>query len=236
MKKILATFWLITLALPAAPKLLPFQGHLMTSSGQVVADGAKVVQFKIYDAPVSGNAVWAGEVHKLSVNQGLVNTILGTKTAFPARYDGNTKVMFSEPLYVEITVDAQVEGAAGHGVITVADPPLLPRQVLLPANFAHVAQRAETVEGYDMVDGDGNLKAERIAAGSISGEALAGRTVPAVKIVGNSIGIDEIGKSGVGTNELVGSVNESGVEIIAGAVTSAKIKDHTTRQNLREVV
>jgi len=71
----------LTLSANAAPKMLPFQGHLTQSNGDAVDDGTKVVQFKIYDAPVSGNAVWAGEVHKLSVNKGLVNTILGTKTA-----------------------------------------------------------------------------------------------------------------------------------------------------------
>jgi len=67
----------------AAPPLLHFQRHLSDSKGDVIDSGTKVVQFKIYDAPVSGNAVWTGEVHKLSVNKGLVNTILGTKTAFP---------------------------------------------------------------------------------------------------------------------------------------------------------
>ena len=119
----------------AAPRLLPFQGHLANETGEAINGEAKVVQFKIYDAPVSGTVVWAGEVHKLSVNQGLVNTVLGTKTAFPDRY-GNDKIMFSEPLYLEITVDAQATGSTGHGVINAADPPLLPRQVILPANHA----------------------------------------------------------------------------------------------------
>ncbi|MEZ5324651.1 MAG: hypothetical protein R3F19_06280 [Verrucomicrobiales bacterium] len=92
----------------AAPQLLPFQGHLTAADGSALDDVAtKVVQFKIYDAPVSGAAVWVGEVHKLSVNAGLVNTVLGTKTAFQDTYGpaNNNRVMFSEPLYIEITVD-----------------------------------------------------------------------------------------------------------------------------------
>ncbi len=143
---VLAVGVLTTPPLHAAPKLLPFQGHLTDAEGQVVDGDAVVVQFKIYDAPVSGAPVWAGEVHKLSVNQGLVNTMLGTKTAFPDRYgpDEGT-VMFSKPLYLEITVDAQEEDADGHGVIDAADPPLLPRQVILPAVHAKTADWADTL-------------------------------------------------------------------------------------------
>src|SRR5688572_2598665 len=60
-------------------KLLPFQGRLTDASGNGLADGAKVVEFKMYDAPTGGSVKWAGEVHKLSVNGGLVNTMLGSK-------------------------------------------------------------------------------------------------------------------------------------------------------------
>ena len=41
----------------APPRLLPFQGRLTDASGTPVADGAKVVQFIIYDAPTGGNAL-----------------------------------------------------------------------------------------------------------------------------------------------------------------------------------
>src|ERR1043165_10172148 len=63
------------------PKLLPFQGRLTDQNGTPVSDGARVVQFKIYDAPVGGRAVWNGEVQKLTVNGGLISTVLGTKAA-----------------------------------------------------------------------------------------------------------------------------------------------------------
>ena len=63
----------------APPRLLPFQGRLTDASGVPVADGAKVVQFKISDAPTGGTAVWNGEVQKVTVNGGLVSTLLGRK-------------------------------------------------------------------------------------------------------------------------------------------------------------
>src|SRR5207244_2770603 len=102
-------------------RLLPFQGRLTDQTGVAVSDGARVVQFKIYDAPVGGRAVWNGEVQKLTINAGLVSTILGTKASLSG-------VDFNQDLYLEITIDAN-----GDGQISLADPPLLPRQSILPA-------------------------------------------------------------------------------------------------------
>jgi len=120
--KIAITLFLTASVACTAPKLLPFQGHLTDSARQAIGDGAKVVQFdgakvvqfdgakvvqfKTNHAPVSGNAVWTGEVHKLSMNKGLVDAILGIKTAFPEVYSGGSTVKFSEPLDIGITLDA----------------------------------------------------------------------------------------------------------------------------------
>jgi hypothetical protein len=54
-----------------------------------------VVQFKIYDAPVGGQAVWNGEVQRLTVNGGMVNTLLGSQASL-------SSVDFNRPLYLEI--------------------------------------------------------------------------------------------------------------------------------------
>src|SRR5258708_17315513 len=104
-----------------APKLLPFQGRLSDASGATVSDGARLVQFKIYDAPVGGQAVWRGEVQKLTINGGMISTLLGTKANL-------SSVDFDRELYLELTVDANTDGQ-----ITAADPPLLPRQSIVPA-------------------------------------------------------------------------------------------------------
>src|SRR5690349_3351459 len=108
----------------AGPHLLPFQGRLSDANGQALPDGARVVQFKIYDAPVGGRALWNGEVQKLSVNGGLVSTLLGTKADLSG-------IDFNSQVYLELTIDAN-----GDNSITLADPPLLPRQSILPAVFA----------------------------------------------------------------------------------------------------
>jgi hypothetical protein len=123
-----------------SPALLPFQGRLTDANGQVVPDGAKVVQFKIYDAPVGGSAVWQGEVQKLSVNDGLVSTMLGTKSSLNA-------IDFDRVLYLEITADANNDNA-----ITMTDPPLLPRQVLLPSVFAKESANSRKLGGFGWND------------------------------------------------------------------------------------
>ena len=144
-----------------APKLLPFQGRLTTANGAVVPDGAKVVQFKIYDAPVGGQAVWNGEVQKLNVNGGLVNTLLGSKASLAA-------VDFNLNLYLEITIDANSDDQ-----ITLSDPPLLPRQAVMPAVFAKEAADSRKLAGRDWSalfgtnDTAGSLLDSKIRDGSI---------------------------------------------------------------------
>src|SRR5687767_10530798 len=80
-----------------APKLLPFQGHLTDQNGGAVSNGVRLVQFKIYNVPSGGNPVWAGELHRTTINGGLVNVLLGTKTPL-------ANVIFDQQLYLEITV------------------------------------------------------------------------------------------------------------------------------------
>src|SRR3954470_11726534 len=87
----------------AASRFLPFQGRLTDAQGNLIPDGARVVQFKIYDAPVGGQVVWNGEVQKLTVNGGLVSTLLGTK----ANLSG---LDFDRDLYLELTIDANNDG------------------------------------------------------------------------------------------------------------------------------
>ncbi len=117
--------------------VLPFQGYLTDAGGETVSDGAKLIQFRLFDAPVGGRAIWAGETHRLTVNGGLVNTILGTRTAVDPD-------LFASPLYLEITIDADDDGE-----IAANDPPLLPRQVISPGLYSHRAGDAEMLNGRD---------------------------------------------------------------------------------------
>ena len=132
-----ASLCLASIPMEAATRLLPFQGRVTDANGSALADGSRVVQFKIYDAPIGGLAVWNGEVHNLTINGGLVSTLLGSK----ATLDG---VDFNLDLYLEITIDANADGQ-----ISLADPPLLPRQSVLPAVFARESADSQLLQGYD---------------------------------------------------------------------------------------
>ena len=226
----------------ADSKLLPFQGRLTDASGAAITDGAKVVEFKMYDAPTGGNVKWAGEVHKLSVNGGLVNTMLGSKA-------GLGSVDFSTPSFLQITVDANADGQ-----ITAADPPLLPRQTVVPAVYAVVAGGLQysaatgpaSVTGSTLLDAGGKIKAGEIAANNaITASQLASDSVESAEIKNEAVtlaklapealfalgGVDSVTslkiKDGdVQTVDLAGTIT-GGVESVAGAVTTEKIKDGT---------
>src|SRR5260221_3094676 len=137
-----------------SPKLLlPFQGRLTDQNGTAVSDGVRLVQFKIYDAPVGGQAVWNGEVQKLTVNAGLISTVLGSKTSL-------SSVDFNKSLYLELTIDANNDNQ-----ITAADPPMLPTQAILPAVFSKETADSRLLTGYDwtaiFAEGAGNPPSAR---------------------------------------------------------------------------
>lgn len=197
-------------------KLIPFQGKLTDASGQVIDDGAIVVQFKMYDAPVGGQAKWNGEVQMLSVNGGLVNTTLGTKASLK-------NVDFSSPTYLEITIDAN-----GDNQIGPEDPPLLPRQSIVPAVYAVESGNAKKLNGHDwsaifgsndptgkipgnkLADGsigtkqiaDGAVKSTQIASGAVTSAQVANGAITSAKIAKNSVTTDKLAAEAVTSDQL----------------------------------
>ena len=210
-------------------KLIPFQGKLTDASGQVISDGAIVVQFKMYDAPVGGQAKWNGEVQMLSVNGGLVNTTLGTKASLK-------NVDFSSPTYLEITIDAN-----GDNQIGPEDPPLLPRQSIIPAVYAVQAGDANKLSGYDWSsifgtnDPTGKIPGDKLADGSITGTQIASKTITAqqikdstitsAKLANGSVTSSQLAKNSVTTDKLaLGAV--TGDRLAENSVTSDKIAEN----------
>ncbi len=123
----------------------------------------RVVQFKIYDAPVGGQVVWNGEVQKLTVNGGLVSTVLGSKASLGS-------VDFNKSLYLELTIDANNDNQ-----ITSADPPMLPRQAILPAVFSKESANSRSLAGYDWTPlfGVNDPRGSTIDAGKLADSCYA---------------------------------------------------------------
>jgi hypothetical protein len=217
--KTLKTFtWLLALTLApafgaqAAARLLPFQGRLTDANGVVIADGARVVQFKIYDAPVGGRALWNGEVQKLTANGGLVSTILGTKSSLSG-------VDFNQDLYLEITIDANADSQ-----ITLSDPPLLPRQSIFPAVFAYEAANARALDGYNWSPlfgtnnpADGTLLDSKIADSSLTAAKIANSAIIATKIADGAVLRSKIDTTGALPGH---SLTYNGSQLVWGTVNS----------------
>ena len=219
-------------AVAQAPKLLPFQGRLTDQNGAAIPDGLKLVQFKIFTVPTGGTPYWAGEVHQTTVNGGLVNVLLGTKTLLSG-------VDFNQQLYLEITVDIN-----GDNMITVADPPLLPRQVILPVVFAQetaTARDATKLAGRDwsdlLVSGNdpsdpvnGQIKGTKIQNQSISVAQLAPWSVTAYQIASNTITSDQLVSQTITSNQIApGSISVSNLNLqaLVDAITTLIIPPGT---------
>ncbi len=184
-------------------KLIPFQGKLTDASGQVISDGAIVVQFKMYDAPVGGQAKWNGEVQMLSVNGGLVNTTLGTKASLK-------NVDFSSPTYLEITIDAN-----GDNQIGPEDPPLLPRQSIIPAVYAIESGNARTLANHDwssifgVNDPTGKIPGNKIEEGGITKKQIANGTITTEKIESSAITSEKLANEVISEEKLIKKVRDS---------------------------
>lgn len=181
------------------PTLLPFQARLTDAGGAPVTNGVRLVQFLIYSQPTGGTPVWAGEVHRTTVNGGLVNVILGTKTPF-------TGVDFSQQLYLETTVDVN-----GDNQITPLDPPMLPRQIILPAIFAKESAvsrdsstlngadwRAILATGSDPRDTNAFLNAAKLQPGSLTGAQFAPGSITTTNIAAGSVVATNLASASVG--------------------------------------
>ena len=61
------------------PKRLSYQGLLTKANGQPVSDGDYQIIFKLFDSKTDGNYFWE-ESQIVSINDGLINIILGANT------------------------------------------------------------------------------------------------------------------------------------------------------------
>lgn len=68
------------------PNKISYQGVLTDSDGLAVADGNKIMTFRIYDVAEGGQALWE-ETQRLPVVRGVFNAILGSKKPLTLPFD-----------------------------------------------------------------------------------------------------------------------------------------------------
>ena len=127
-----------------APKLLPtfsHQGRLLDDSGNPVPDGNYAVEYRIFNVPDGGSAVYT-ESQSVTIENGLFTTSLGLTSTI-------TPTIFAQPAWLEISVDGET---------------LAPRQQLQGAPYAFSLASGAVVQGNEPIDRDFALQADTGAA------------------------------------------------------------------------
>lgn len=205
MKRLILIFGLVLWrsAIADAPSLLPYRGRLTDAQGAELINGIRTVQFKLYSQPVGGAPVWAGEVLKTSINGGLVDVLLGTKTPL-------TGIDLNRQLFLEVTMDVN-----GDDQISADDPPFFPRQTVLPALFAKEALKARSTQklngadwtallssGTDPRANDAYLNIHKFQLGSLDSSVIAGATIQSTQIAAGAVTDQNLALNSVGVEAL----------------------------------
>jgi hypothetical protein len=118
---------------------LPFQGVLTDQGGAPVSITNSVsLVFRLYDQPISGQAIWEEAQPNVSVASGRFSVLLGSRVPLP---DAKT---FAASLYLGITI---VDGQS-----QTADIEMRPRQAIIPVPAAIWANDSQKLAGHDWSD------------------------------------------------------------------------------------
>jgi hypothetical protein len=119
----------------AVPAAINYQGVLVDSNGSRLPDGNTNVIFSVWDSPQSGNLVWGPVTNPVAVVRGTFNTLVGgLDSTTPSPRD------FAAALLAQ----AQAPNSPAFLQITLGDTSAQPRQQILSAPFAFVANTANS--------------------------------------------------------------------------------------------
>ncbi|OGC75282.1 MAG: hypothetical protein A2145_05425 [candidate division Zixibacteria bacterium RBG_16_40_9] len=123
-------------ALAGVPQLINFQGQLKNNSGSPLVNDTLAVEFKIYDAAVSGNIKWSEIDTVITDANGLFTILLGKKTPVPDS-------VFNDSL-------------RWLGIKVGSDPEISPRSQLSSVGYSYVSSQW-TSAGQDLFRLNGNV-------------------------------------------------------------------------------
>ena len=155
----LFVFFLSTNIFAQIPRIINYQGMLLGSNEQPVAEGDYKLTFNLYDE--ADNLLWSEEHTNVYVAGGMFHVLLGTVS--------HLGIPFDKPYLLGIQV--------GN------DPELQPRMMLTSASYSFRADDANTVAGMEAsktpqpntllaLDNDGKFPAEVLPTGGPSGNYL----------------------------------------------------------------
>lgn len=132
---IIGMVWIKPAKGAASPRLIPFQGRLNDSSGEAL-NGVYPITFVIYDKPTGGNALWSEDHESVSVINGQLNVLLGSKNNLDdpdGNGDPSDALQFTSPHFLGIKVGAD------------SNQEMVPRQQLAPAFHAFQSTSSDTL-------------------------------------------------------------------------------------------
>ncbi len=208
-------------ATPNPPGQVSYQGFLTDANGVALALSAPKnydVNFRIYNAPTGGNAVW-GEVQTVTVDRGYFSVLLGQGAALSGGepWTNNLAIIFTgtdaSDRYIGITVKG----------ITTPDTEIQPRLRLLASPYAFLAGKANnavTLGGYDWSTlfpdtgnpSTGTFPASKLTPNSVTSAQIANGAIGSAQIANGAVGSSQIASGAVGT-----------AQIANGAVGTAQI-------------
>jgi len=136
----------------AISQLVPFQGRLHNSEGNVVQDGVYDLTFYVYETATGGEFVWSESHTQVSVIHGYVNVLLGGTQGGDFK---SSNVDFATQKYLSISIDGGQE--------------MFPRHQLVPTFHAYDANKlggkdADTYAQITYVNNEINTQSDRVSA------------------------------------------------------------------------
>lgn len=128
-------FWCLSLfsfTVQAMPDTISYQGYLTDPAGSPI-DNTINVTFALYDNELLVSSADWSEIQSVEITQGLFKVELGVNTAFPVN-------LFEKSLWLGITVEGDTE--------------MIPRSALSSVPYAHKANNAALLDGFEAVDLD----------------------------------------------------------------------------------
>jgi len=201
------------------PKKLSYQGKIVDSSGNALADGSYNIRFALYSSETGGSPAWQ-ETQGVTVNNGLFGVMLGENSSI--------NLTFDKPYWL--------------GVKFGTDAEMSPRSLLgASAASLHASSvSAGAIKTNSLADG--SVTTSKLANGAITADKIAPNALPSLSLGDNSVGTRNLSNGAVTTAKLANgaitadkiaanalptlSLGDGAVatrNIVDGAVTNAKL-------------
>lgn len=189
---LLIQFFTTILCGQSVPNLINYQGRLTDATGAGVAAGLYVLQFRIWDDPLSADPIhliWGQTQTAAAQANGVFNVLLGAPggTMLPGTAVNDLRFAFTDSVrLLGVTI-------VSHAGTNLANPiEIQPRQRLMSVPFAMTAQGVVP----------GSIVSSSLAPKSVDANAIADGAVQSSSIASGAVGSAQIANGAIGAAQL----------------------------------